>query len=449
MKRYFSFLFGLQQSVDRQSYLKIGAGLMLFKYLVDAALIYLVVGIVWTPIDYLLPLASLRGEKIGLFPPWCSIALAIWTLPFLWIGISMTLRRAVDAGRSPWSALCFLLPILNYVLMIVLCILPSSTKFVWNSNQIVPTIKARFKSAILGIGASVAVVLVAIMINVFLMEEYGWALFAATPFVLGVVSAFIFNHSYPRSMPETLQVVILSLLLVAGTLLLFALEGLLCIAMALPFSLIVALFGGVVGRAMAVNFSTSSRGLLTGLLLIPGSAALDKLNQTDLTYEVISTIEIQAPAAKVWEHLIAFKEIESEPDWHFRLGIAYPTRASISGYGVGATRYCEFSTGAFVEPITVWDAPRRLNFDVIAQPAPLQEWSPYQKVYAPHLEGFFKTRQGEFRLIALENDNTRLEGSTWYQIDIYPQAYWRIFAEAIIGSIHQRVLQQLKKDSEL
>ncbi len=449
MKKHFSFLFGLQQPVNRASYFKFGAGLMLFKYLVDASLIYFVASIVWTPIDYLLPLASLRGEKIGLFPPWFSAALAIWTLPFLWIGISMTLRRAVDAGRSPWSALCFLLPILNYVLMIVLCILPSSTKLVWSSNQIVPTIKARFKSAILGIGASVAVVLLAIIIFVFLVRDYGLALFAATPFVLGVVSAFIFNHSHPRSMSETLQVVILSLLLVAGTLLLFALEGLLCIAMALPFSLIVSLFGGVVGRAIAVNFSTSSRGLLAGLLLIPGSAALDKLNQTELAYEVISTIEIQAPAAKVWEHLIAFREIESEPDWHFRLGIAYPTRASISGHGVGAIRHCEFSTGAFVEPITVWDAPRRLNFDVIKQPAPLQEWSPYQKVYAPHLEGFFKTRQGEFRLIALENGKTRLEGSTWYQIDIYPQAYWRIFAEAIIGSIHQRVLRQIKKDSEL
>ena len=188
---------------------------------------------------------------------------------------------------------------------------------------------------------------------------------------------------------------------------------------------------------------------MTGLLLIPCSAALDKLNQTDLTCEVISTIEIEASATKVWEHLIAFKEIESEPDWHFRLGIAYPTRASISGHGVGAIRHCEFSTGSFVEPITVWDAPRRLNFDVTAQPAPLQEWSPYQKVYAPHLEGFFRTRQGEFRLIALENGKTRLEGSTWYQIDIYPHAYWRIFAEAIIGSIHQRVLRQIKKDSEL
>jgi len=181
MKRYFSFLFGLQQPVDRQSYFKFGAGLMLFKYLVDAALIYLVVGIMWTPIDYLLPLASLRGEKIALFPPWFSIALAIWTLPFLWIGISMTLRRAVDAGGSPWQALCFLLPILNYILMIALCLVPSSTEIVWNSSQVVPTIEARFKSAILGIGASVAVALSAVIISVFLVRDYGLALFAAFP----------------------------------------------------------------------------------------------------------------------------------------------------------------------------------------------------------------------------------------------------------------------------
>ena len=50
----------------------------------------------------------------------------------------------------------------------------------------------------------------------------------------------------------------------------------------------------------------------------------------------------------------------------FKTGLAYPLRARLVGAGVGAVRHCEFTTGAFVEPITVWDAPHRLAFDVIA-----------------------------------------------------------------------------------
>ena len=40
---------------------------------------------------------------------------------------------------------------------------------------------------------------------------------------------------------------------------------------------------------------------------------------------------------------------------HHRAGLAYPMRARIEGSGPGAVRYCEFSTGPFVEPIVTWD----------------------------------------------------------------------------------------------
>src|SRR2546429_3054376 len=34
-----------------------------------------------------------------------------------WIGVSMTLRRAADAGRSPWWGLLFFVPVVNYAVM--------------------------------------------------------------------------------------------------------------------------------------------------------------------------------------------------------------------------------------------------------------------------------------------------------------------------------------------
>src|SRR5207253_1955637 len=135
-------------------------------------------------------------------------------------------------------------------------------------------------------------------------------------------------------------------------------------------------------------------------------------------------IEIEAPPEQVWPRVLAFGDPAPPPEWFFRLGLAYPVRARLEGQGVGAVRHCEFSTGTFVEPITAWEPARRLAFDVAAQPPSMQEWSPYRRLHPPHLDGTMRSRRGEFRLVALPGARTRLEGSTWYQLEMGPQGYW-------------------------
>ena len=60
----------------------------------------------WSPIDYLNPTYTFSEARSSLTPK-LTAALVLWTLPFLWIGASMTMRRAVDAGRSAWVGLLF------------------------------------------------------------------------------------------------------------------------------------------------------------------------------------------------------------------------------------------------------------------------------------------------------------------------------------------------------
>ena len=64
---------------------------------------------------------------------------------------------------------------------------------------------------------------------------------------------------------------------------------------------------------------------------------------------------------------------------------------------VVASENPDFSTGAFVEPITAWEPPHRLAFSVQSTPPPMDELS-FREVTPPHLEGFFVSRRGEFRL---------------------------------------------------
>ena len=111
---------------------------------------------------------------------------------------------------------------------------------------------------------------------------------------------------------------------------------------------------------------------------------------------------------------------------------------------MGAIRYCEFSTGAFIEPITIWDPPHRLAFDVLENPPAMDELSPWPDVYAPHLDDHvLKSRRGEFRLEPLPGGRTRLTGTTWYTVDMGPDAYWAAFSTAIIHRIHERVLNHV------
>jgi hypothetical protein len=101
-----------------------------------------------------------------------------------------------------------------------------------------------------------------------------------------------------------------------------------------------------------------------------------------------------------------------------------------------------------VEPIEVWDEPRLLRFSVTQNPAPLREWSPYGELDLPHLHGYMISKQGEFRLERMENGQTLLRGTTWYQHGLWPAEYWRWWSDAIIHRIHLRVLRHVKELSE-
>jgi hypothetical protein len=177
--------------------------------------------------------------------------------------------------------------------------------------------------------------------------------------------------------------------------------------------------------------------------------ALEPSGSTGRALHVVeSSIEIAAAPMIVWPRVIEFQPLPPPGEFIFRLGVAAPMRAHIDGAGVGAVRQCVFSTGAFVEPITRWEPGLTLDFDVTASPPPMTEWSPYKNVHPPHLDGFLRARRGEFRLVALGNGRTRLEGRTWYEIEMGPEGYWQLWSDYLIHRIHMRVLEHIKRESE-
>jgi hypothetical protein len=171
----------------------------------------------------------------------------------------------------------------------------------------------------------------------------------------------------------------------------------------------------------------------------------------NVTYDdlrsVTTTKEIHATPEVVWKNVVAFPQLKEPTEFIFRSGIAYPISATIDGNGIGSVRLCNFSTGSFVEPITVWNEPQLLRFSVEEQPSPMKEISFYD-VKPNHLHGYWISKEGQFKLTKLPNGHTLLEGTTWYTNKIRPGFYWTVWSDFIVHKIHERVLVHIKTQAE-
>ncbi len=457
--------FKIDGTVSRKEYALVGVGLMLLKYVVEACVIGYTACLFYTPFDFINPLLSARSQFTVGAPTWLGLAWVLWTLPFLWIAVAMSIRRAVDVGASPWAGLLVLVPIINLVAMVYLAAIPKGCEkrqHQGKTREKMPVVDlsdeehARnvqgVNSILVGVGIGFAYMFAILVCSVDLFESYGASLFFGTPLIAAAATAYVYNRWCPRSLGSTIGLSVLTCCCFAGGLLLFGLEGMVCIAMAAPIAFPIGILGALVGHGIArqqrVAFEKKDKGLLSCLLVVPFLVGIEPYVAPQSEFEVVSAVEIKASPEQVWQCVIEFPELEETPEWFFRWGISCPQAARIVGTGVGAIRYCEFTTGEFVEPITIWDAPRQLAFDVAEQPHPMFEMTPYRHIHPPHLDGAFRSTRGEFRLIPLSDGGTRLEGSTWYQLDIYPHAYWTLWSDELVHRIHGRVLRHIKRLAE-
>lgn len=281
-------------------------------------------------------------------------------------------------------------------------------------------------------------------------EFYGWSLFLGLPVAVSFLSGFII--SFRRTVPFGVAywISVASILVLGALILITAIDGLICLVMALPLAVLLCLVGSSLGWMVARACRGGARSVLplSLILLFPGLVAFDKATAPAVPVRAVTTsVEVRAPVDAVWDQVIAFPRISEPPTGIFRFGIAYPIEARIDGSGVGAVRHCVFSTGSFVEPITRWEKPSLLAFDVTSSPPPMRELSIYEHVNAPHLHGHMVSHRGQFHLTD-SGGVVRLEGTTWYSHTLAPQWYWGPITDYLIHEIHGRVLNHIKRTTE-
>jgi uncharacterized membrane protein YhaH (DUF805 family) len=403
-----------QGKIDRSSYAAAGCTAFVLKYLLDRFVAITVFGRVWYLWNYWQPLGpDVRVNAIQADTRVFVATLLVLALPFIWLGVTLTVQRLRDAGKPLWLVVLFFVPVINLLFFLLLCTMQSHSVAVRQEASPWPETRGLDRwipRSTLG-AAAAAVAITIVLGSVFtlfgtrVLESYGWGLYVALPFCLGLFSVLVYSYHEPRSFGSCMAVSLMPIALLGVVLLLVMIEGVICILMAAPFALALAALGGMLGYAIQAGYwlNKGTPAMMSIVLLFtPAFQGAERLaNLQAETFEVRTAIEVNAPPEKVWNEVVAFAEIPPPKELLFRAGIAYPIRAEISGHGVGAVRHCIFSTGPFAEPIEVWAELRLLKFGVTANPAPLNELSPYGNIQPAHLHGYFVSKQGQFLLTAL------------------------------------------------
>lgn len=451
--RHVKALFSFTGEISRLGYISVALVGVLVKHAVDLV----VAGAFhrqWDLTHYLVPLGvplmpnSLTPDDVRFL----AIMVAV-SVPFAWVGLSITVRRFRTIGWPLWLVVLFFVPIANVASFALAAAWPENAPAAEPRREswlVRMTPQDPLGAAVFAVVAAGVLGAVLVPIGTTVLGSYGWGLFAAIPFAQGTIAAYAYASHAPRTLGASVLVALLSVAVTALALLALALEGAVCIAMATPIAAAFAVIGAVFG------FSISRRPLrshaavvLLCATLAPAIMGVETVSSPSApTYAVTTSIVIAASPQAVWRNVIRFPDLPPPTELPFRAGIAYPIRAKIVGRGVGAIRYCEFSTGDFVEPITVWQPGRKLAFSVRKSAEPMRELSPYGHIDAAHLHGYMVSRQGQFVLEELPGGKTRLIGQTWYQHHLWPAAYWRLWSDAIVHDIHYRVLNHIKALSE-
>ena len=432
------------QGMGRAPFLAWGTGLTLLKVGLDW-IAFQLFGETWSPLIYLHPV------KAPLFHPHNSgwgIWFTLWAIaiPFLVAGAWLTIRRLKDACLPPFLLVFFFVPFANFLFFLALVAMPG-----WEAQSSSPlgaSMQVPGATALLMASVGGAVVFLGIMaISIGLLGAYGIGLFLGAPFLSGLTCARLLAamERSPKPVRRAMSAALLASLLATGVMVAFALEGLVCILMASPLVAVLALFGAFLG---SLTFSPLRGMTAGGFALLPFLFVMDQQASEPPLRMVTSDVIIQSNPDRVWKEVVAFPPLPPAKEWIFRAGVASPLWASIEGTGVGAIRRCEFSTGPFVEPITVWSPGRELSFSVRSQPDVLREFTLWAGPRPPHLNDYLQCVKGQFILEPLPGGRTHLVGRTWYRLRMGPESYWGLWSDAFIHRIHLRVLNHVAAQAE-
>jgi hypothetical protein len=289
------------------------------------------------------------------------------------------------------------------------------------------------------------------------------------PLLNGILFVFLYAYlcrneaDFRGKLPSFLQLAILLPLYISclQMVVLFSLllEGIICLLMAAPFLIGFTLLGSIL--AYWVLRSTPRRPgkntlsciVLLGLLPLAVQPVENQHLVETLTTKVTTEIVINASPQEVFSYVQGFPRITSQELHHpeealFLMGLPAPTQSVIDCHGPGCMRHCLFSQNTrFDEKVMVYKPDKELTFMVTSVVGPQ---NPVTGVDIHVMPGgmYFNNHQGQFLLDEIAPGKTRVRGTTWYTLKSSLNWYAKPWADLMLHTIHQRVLEHIKVIAE-
>src|ERR1700731_2025056 len=115
-----------QGKIDRKSYAIAGCSAFVLKYFLDKIVAAVVFERPWFLWSYWQPLGpDARVNAIPSDTRAFAGTLLVLALPFIWLGVTLTVQRLRDAGQPLWLVVLFFVPVINLLFFLLLCTMSS------------------------------------------------------------------------------------------------------------------------------------------------------------------------------------------------------------------------------------------------------------------------------------------------------------------------------------
>ncbi|OON65287.1 hypothetical protein [Hymenobacter sp. CRA2] len=231
------------------------------------------------------------------------------------------------------------------------------------------------------------------------------------------------------------------------------LEGAICLIIILPLFLIMASVGAYLYQLFERDDDQPrNAAVVTALAVLPLLAAVaeTRVAAPDSQRRVENVVDITAPPAVVWQHIIRVPPIRATDlgrSFVDRIGFPRPVEATLTHEGVGGVRHATFERGVeFIETVDEWQPQRRLSFSIKPNTATIPPTTFDEHVTVGGR--FFDVLRGTYELQPLPGGRTRLLLYSQQRLSTRLNPYAGLWTDYVMSEIQRRILHVVKRRCE-
>jgi len=263
------------------------------------------------------------------------------------------------------------------------------------------------------------------------LVDYGYAFFILFPLFLGFSIGTLFNKG--------IQILYLTIGIVVGclALILFGIEGFVCVLMLLPIFLLAVLLGYFIAKNLKLNVDNDSKKITVSMLpliVLLSAGQVEKIIDLEpKKIEIVSSQVLPYAPEILFDEVKSMEKLDAQKSFLMQLGLPTPIRCELKADTIGALRHCIFNNGEIIAQLTKYEKGKILEMDVVDYTLTGRHW--------------FKFIDAKY---TFENNDgsTKITRMSSYSSILKPRWYWEPLEKYGIEKEHEFVLNSLKKNIE-